>query len=436
MKASLMWRLVTGACLSTACSDLTKVDAPGIVQPAAVDNSQGADARYAGAAKLFVNASIASIRRIALISDEWIYSDFAGNSDAWLADSRRPSQPGVFETGSHFLTISNARINLAFAAVALRTYAPTPPARLGKVLAYSGYMELFLAEQFCNGIPFSTINEAGEYAYGGPTTTTNVYLLALAHFDSAATLSADSARVLNLVRVGRGRTLLDLGRYADAAAAVAAVPTSFVYNLDVSAGIANQTNTLYSDMVGKTVGVPRGSDGGTGIDWVGANDPRVPLQSLGKGNNLLLDVYQFRRYSSLDATIPIATGVEARLIEAEAALQANRNDSSTTGTGWLGNLNTLRASAIAPALAPLADPGSFDARVNLLFRERAFWMFLTGHRQGDMRRLVRQYGRAQNTVFPSGTYWDGAAYGSEVTLVIPLTEAPNGNYTGCIDRNA
>src|SRR5438094_5055668 len=86
MNASRTRLLVTGACLSTACSDLTKVDAPGIVQPAAVDNTQGADARYAGAAKLFVNASIASIRRIALISDEWIYSDFAGNSDAWLAD--------------------------------------------------------------------------------------------------------------------------------------------------------------------------------------------------------------------------------------------------------------------------------------------------------------------------------------------------------------
>jgi len=44
-------------------------------------------------------------------------------------------------------------------------------------------------------------------------------------------------------------------------------------------------------------------------------------------------------------------------------------------------------------LAALTDPGTAEARVDLLFRERAFWFFLTGHRQGDLRRLIRQYGR-------------------------------------------
>jgi hypothetical protein len=188
-------------------------------------------------------------------------------------------------------------------------------------------------------------------------------------------------------------------------------------------------------MAGRGVGTRAGREGGTGIDWVGANDPRVPLQNLGKGTGGIFDVYQFTRYSSLGSPIPIARGVEARLIEAEAALQANKNDAATTGTGWLGILNTLRASAITPALAPLADPGNFNARVDLLFRERAFWTFLTGLRQGDMRRLIRQYGRTQDTVFPTGTYWDGSPYGTEVNLVVPLTEASNGNYKGCIDRN-
>lgn len=435
MKASVVRLLVAGACLLTACSDLTKVQAPGIVEPSSVDNAVGAAARHAGATQLFVGAAIASIRRIALISDEWAYSDFAGNSDAWLADARRPSQPGVFETGSHFLTINTARMNLMFASSALREYAPTPGARIGQMLAYSGYAELYLAEQFCSGIPFSVITRAGSATYGGATTTGNVYAMALAHFDSAATYSADSARVLNLARVGRGRTLINLGRFADAAAAVGAVPTSFVYNLDITSTLVAQNNTLFQNMAGRGVGTVLGREGGTGIDWVGAQDPRVPLVSVGKGTGGVFEVFRFATYSSLSSPIPIANGAEARLIEAEAALQANKNDATTTGTGWLGVLNTLRASAIAPALQPLADPGSFDARVNLLFRERAFWTFLTGHRQGDMRRLVRQYGRAQNTVFPTGLYWDGAPFGTEVNLVIPITEAGNGNYTGCIDRN-
>jgi hypothetical protein len=50
---------------------------------------------------------------------------------------------------------------------------------------------------------------------------------------------------------------------------------------------------------------------------------------------------------------------------------------------------------------------------------------------------VRQYGRAQDAVFPSGTYKDGLPFGTEVNLTPPIpSEAANTNYTGCIDRKA
>ena len=39
---------------------------------------------------------------------------------------------------------------------------------------------------------------------------------------------------------------------------------------------------------------------------------------------------------------------------------------------------------------PTLDPGDAVGRENLLFRERAFWLFLTGHRMGDLRRLISQ----------------------------------------------
>ena len=87
-------------------------------------------------------------------------------------------------------------------------------------------------------------------------------------------------------------------------------------------------------------------------------------------------------------------------------------------------------------MTALADPGGHAARVDLLFRERAFWLFLTANRMSDMRRLVRQYGRPVNAVFPSGTYKDGVPYGSEINLAPPAVENFNPNYTGCIDRNA
>ena len=111
-------------------------------------------------------------------------------------------------------------------------------------------------------------------------------------------------------------------------------------------------------------------------------------------------------------------------------------------------LNALRASppALSATLTPapmpaLGVPASQAAAVSLFFREKAFWTFGRGQRLGDMRRMIRQYGRAANTVFPEGiNHNTGAAYGPAVNFPIPTAEQNNPNITltndFCIDRNA
>jgi hypothetical protein len=100
-------------------------------------------------------------------------------------------------------------------------------------------------------------------------------------------------------------------------------------------------------------------------------------------------------------------------------------------------------------LAPLTDPGAglsgsaaTAARVKLLFDERAAWLFATGHRQGDLRRLLRQYNslpafQSEQQVYPTGEYLAPGTgqYGSDVTAPIPATEYANPKYHGCLDRN-
>jgi hypothetical protein len=424
-----------------ACSSLTEVTNTGIVEPASENSAAGATAWYVGGTQKFVGAALMAIRFSAVFSDEWIDANLAGNGVEPIYDARRPLDPGKQVTPPYpslFATVSNALVTLRFASASLQQFGPTPAARLGQMYAYQGYLELYLAEQMCNGIPFSTVDLSGNVTYGGATTTAATYARAIAHFDSASTQSADSARVLNLTRVGKGRALLGLGQFADAAAAVATVPTSFTYNLDVNASVPAQQNTLYNyNVVMKWQGVPARTSGSNGINWVAANDPRVRTALVGPGPDNVTVLYQSMSYTSLGSPATIASGIEARLIQAEAALRANNNDTSPTGTGWLGILNSLRATAITPAMPQLTDPGTYAERVDLLFRERAFWLYLTGTRMPDMRRLVRQYGRAQDAVFPSGTYKDGLPYGSEVNLTPPLpSEAANTSYTGCIDRNA
>jgi hypothetical protein len=99
-------------------------------------------------------------------------------------------------------------------------------------------------------------------------------------------------------------------------------------------------------------------------------------------------------------------------------------------------------------LAPLADPGSTlsgaaatAARLVLLFQERAYWLFMTGHRQGDLRRSLRQYSeyapfQSSQAVYPSGVYLAPGTgqYGTDVSAPIPTTEYANPKYHGCLDR--
>ena len=126
--------------------------------------------------------------------------------------------------------------------------------------------------------------------------------------------------------------------------------------------------------------------------------------------------------------MPTADYLEAQLIIAESELQSGALGAMTQ------RLNDLRSTA---GLDPLANPVDQATATDLLFRERAFWLFLTGHRLGDLRRLVRQYGRPADSVFPSGTYFKGGiTYGPGVNLPLPVTETNNPKVQGCLDRNA
>jgi hypothetical protein len=177
-------------------------------------------------------------------------------------------------------------------------------------------------------------------------------------------------------------------------------------------------------------------EGVNGLDYLTTPaDPRVPWTASARqgfdGTSANLPVEQ--KYSALNSPIAVADGIEARLIEAEARLQAG---AQADRDAVFALLNTLRATGLATPIAPIAAAPSTQAdAVDLLFKERAFWMWLTGHRLGDMRRLVRQYKRDANTVFPTGPmrYRPGQTYGSQTVLVIPFAERNNPNFKGCID---
>jgi starch-binding outer membrane protein, SusD/RagB family len=107
-------------------------------------------------------------------------------------------------------------------------------------------------------------------------------------------------------------------------------------------------------------------------------------------------------------------------------------------------LNALRtatprpviALTTVPAMPTLPTPANQADATTLLFREKAFWTFGRGQRLPDLRRLVRQYGRTDEQVFPTGNYFKGGTYGSDENFPIPDSEKVNPLFNGCIDRKA
>lgn len=342
----------------------------------------------------------------------------------------RQAQPQNSTVDDYYRSLHRARFATEDAAASLARLSQDPESETGipEMYALAGYTYIYFAEDFCSGVPVSRVVD-GQIEYGQQLTTMQVLDTAIARFNTA--LSHPSIGpgdpIYSLASVGLARALLNQGKFDEAAAAVAGIPPGFVYNTEH----ANSPSALQNSVAAYIEQGRFGSNDGetaNGIKWVTASltDPRVSGDSSVAADNVTV-IWKPSKYPSLEAPVPTADYLEAQLIIAEADLHAG-------GSNWLTILNDLRAARSLPALA---DPGTPDARVDLLFRERGLWLFLTGHRLGDLRRLIRQYGRNAESVFPSGLYFKSALnYGTGVNLPLPRTETNNPNVQGCLDRNA
>ena len=357
---------------------------------------------------------------------------------------------GTVDEAYDSLQSVRGHISQALGALAAYDTAKTDTATVkilrGELYALDGYAEILLADFYCSGVPLSTLDFQQDFTYHASSTTDQVDIDAIAKEDSALALADTSTQVLNLARVLKGRALLNRGLYQQAVQAVAQVPDGFQYQLAIqlsgpSAGTCSgSTNCL------NAVGTVSDREGSSGLAYLSGSDPRTLVDTVVEPNPsagqpfipLTLPV----KYSSTGfSPFVVADWIEARLIQAEGALQGH------DPSAWLTLLNHLRDTAIVPGqtatLSDTADPGpspNDSARVSLTFHERAFWLFLTGHRQGDLRRLIRQYGRRQDQTYPSGPYLapgtGTGTYGTDVTAPIPGDEYANPLFHGCIDRNA
>lgn len=353
-----------------------------------------------------------------------------------------------------FRNLSRARRSAEVAAANYRQLADTTAASgLSEMLSLAGFTYVMFGENYCSGVPISNVAADGSLTFGAPLTNVQMLDTAIVRFTqalgaaNALTSASSKAQFGQLAQVGRARAFLDLGQFDSASAAAATVGTNLSYSVTHDLNTTRQNNGVFNGMFTfKRYGVAD-QEGGNGLAWITVADPRTPSYrpsgKSGLGFDGITAQFDELRYVDQKASVTVASGLEARLIQAEAAQRAGNTAGMYTILNALraappayilaGSAATPTAAAPIPPMAALSGAGS---AVDTLFKERARWLWLTGHRLSDLRRLIRQYGRATESVFPTGAYFkQGLVYATDVNFPVPVDEQNNPNFTQCLDRN-
>lgn len=493
MRFRLNHRTLATAALAAAAacspSTIVEVDTPDVATPGSVLTPTGLDALRAAAFSEFIFANSGDaggteghIQVTGLFTDEFPLNDtFQGRFEL---DARQTTDRND-RLLPFYRAIHRARRAAEFAAKSTRAIstAPNSDFRIPEMHIFAGLTYEMLAETFCSPQNVSVLNDDNSETYGPPLTRAQIVNRGIAQVDSALAYITAASPALptatrdRLVRFGtivKARALLYEGRYAEAQALVptlSAIPTSFREASTHSTTTGRQNNGVHVfnwlsrrySVADRDGAGPTETSGpippGVGLDFRGANDSRIRVQRLagtaGTGFDGASPLFRLGKYFERTTSITIADYTEAQLILAELELQAGNEAYVTRLNGLRANQNlypldpfATSPAALPPVMPPLAvpSPGVVDAAdVNLLFRERAFWLYATGHRLGDLRRLIRNYGRTEAEVFPGGgarPYFlenqtlgrvnrIGIPFGSQVSFTIPVQESNNPEFVAC-----
>ena len=302
---------------------------------------------------------------------------------------------------------------------------------------YGGYTRLWLGELFCWSILTGMVQETA------PLMPDARVQQAITMLEEAETLAeAEGLEDYRLAAiVGQARGHLWLGNYGTAATLASEVPTSHVLWAEYSANDPAQYNKVYAlthgdtESVRWTVGL--GTEGLRGneefphwqefvdLNLIDINPPGVSPFNTSIGN-----IGRQLIYSQPQADVLVASGVEARLIEAEVAV---RNDETGAAETLLNDLRadySFRATvtwgvqppAAGNELEDLTLAGDLEADLRTVAAERARELWLTGDRAVTSRRL-RWDPTVDIDLFPPKEQL--AAGGDDIAFPIVLRELEN-----------
>lgn len=299
---------------------------------------------------------------------------------------------------------------------------PDRSVEVATTLAYAGYAYTRLGEYFCE----APVVDAGPFV-----SSDEILAVALDRFSEALTIAsaaggADGQEIANLARVGGARAALQLGDKAKAIEYAKDVPAGFEVWIRHLGAPTSKRNYLWTATTGgnHTIGVDE--------PFRDLNDPRVRHWAEGRtGHNQKTTLYTpvvSPAFSGWDPDIPMDISDEEL-----ADRLGFQQDTDMLLASYL-EAQYILAEAGAMTTAELRDfinerravgkqgefTGSDDELFDELRDQRRRDFFLSGHRLGDLRRYLEQYGIDE---FPSGPHPNDAEWGwgnyGDATCFIP-----------------
>ncbi|MEX2465673.1 MAG: RagB/SusD family nutrient uptake outer membrane protein [Gemmatimonadota bacterium] len=274
--------------------------------------------------------------------------------------------------------------------------------KIAEVSLYTAYTYLLFAEAFCDN----------EMAFdGGPRQSREAtWSTAVTLFDQA--IVSGTADVVNAARVGKGRALLNLGQYGDAASAVGSVPEGFSWELPYSNAEAVTRNKLWElNARDEEITVePIYRD----VMFDGVPDPRISVTDVGTtGAGSTIPIFTADKYPSADSPQEVASWEEAQLIIAEANARAGNPAELAAAVDII---NVLHDNAGLPDFSS-TDQADILAQIEY---ERMAEFFLEGQHLHDLWRFDQDLVPATGEDHPFGAF-----YGDEICFDLPAVEFLN-----------
>jgi len=400
-----------------------EVQPANLIPAVPLETPENAALLVAGAASDYDCAFNSYVVVTGLIGEE--LDDALQTADRWPYDQRtvaanqsRYSQNGCTALGI-YQPLQAARVSANNVRRLLEGWTdvqvPNRQLHIARMSAYEGWSQLLLAEAFCTTV-FSTV-EGENINYGTEITRVQALDSAINRLSSAIStaqtvggVAADSVRYFALV--ARARAYQDKGDMVHARADAVLVPANFVWNITASNTNPRRQNRVFQE---NNPGItPSSSIGARFRQAAYTSDPRIKVQNLNKlANGTNVPLWAQTKYTSVNSSIPAATGTEMQLLIAEADIASNRANT-------LAIIATMRAAGSQPAYTGVTATDD----LNEIIDQRRRALFLTGTAFGDIIRYNLTVSPAAGSLTPWNQAY-GPDKGNQMCLPLPQVEFLN-----------